>query len=264
MEIIWNIFVMKHNLDNESSVDEEKSFHEIQFVIKVDFILFFVTKNHSILVLGCRVTHPNLTFSKSFYRHRENVYYTCNNNSVPLLTNQKIRCLNGSLSEEPICQTSNYLHRTILPLINLSLVQCIVPHALFLQNIINTSIPSGTSIEHGSTFTYACLEDYQAIIESASVECLDDGRLSHQAQCIPRSCKEHPPTIADGRTIFHSTKHGTIARYRCFPGYRMENNHPGKLTCQFGQWLPKQPPRCLPSECLELDCRKRHTFHVRL
>ena len=60
--------------------------------------------------LGCHVDHPNLTFSKSFYRHRESVYYSCNNNSIPLLTKQKIRCLNGSLSEEPICQTSNYFH----------------------------------------------------------------------------------------------------------------------------------------------------------
>jgi hypothetical protein len=117
---------------------------------------------------------------------------------------------------------------------------------LFLQNIVNTTIPSGTLIERGSSFTYTCLEDYQPMIESALVECLDDGKLSHQAHCIPRSCKEHPPTISNGRTIFHSTKHGSIARYRCFPGYRIENNHPAKLTCQFGQWLPNQPPRCLP------------------
>jgi hypothetical protein len=121
---------------------------------------------------------------------------------------------------------------------------------LFLQNIVNTTISSGTLIEHGSSFSYTCLEDYQPIIESALVECLDDGKLSHQPHCIPRSCREHPPTIPNGRTIFHSTKHGSIARYRCFPGYRMENNHPAKLTCQFGQWLPNQPPRCLPSKSI--------------
>jgi hypothetical protein len=119
---------------------------------------------------------------------------------------------------------------------------------LFLQNIVNTTIPSGTLIERGSSFSYTCLEDYQPMVESATVECLDDGKLSHQAYCIPKGCKEHPPTINNGRTIFHSTKHGSVARYRCFPGYRMEQNHPAKLTCQFGQWLPSQPPRCLPSK----------------
>ncbi len=127
-------------------------------------------------------------------------------------------------------------------------VKCTVPHMLFLQNIVNTTIPSGTLIERGSSFSYTCLEDYQPMVESATVECLDDGKLSHQAYCIPKGCKEHPPTINNGRTIFHSTKHGSVARYRCFPGYRMEQNHPAKLTCQFGQWLPSQPPRCLPSK----------------
>jgi hypothetical protein len=55
---------------------------------------------------GCHVENENVTFSKSYYRHRENVYYTCNNNSVPLLANQTIRCINGNLSEQPICHTS--------------------------------------------------------------------------------------------------------------------------------------------------------------
>lgn len=146
-------------------------------------------------------------------------------------------------------QVTISIRDVLFELIFCCLVQCTIPHALFLQNIVNTSIPSGTLIERGSSFSYTCLEDYQPIIEPGNVECLDDGKFSHQAQCIPRSCKEHPPTIADGRTIFHSTRHDTIARYRCFPGYRMENNHPGKLTCQFGQWLPKQPPRCLPGKC---------------
>jgi hypothetical protein len=119
---------------------------------------------------------------------------------------------------------------------------------LFLHNIANTTVPSGKLIERGSSFSYTCIQDYQAVIDSSSVECLDNGQLSYQAHCVPISCKEHPPTITNSRTIFHSTKHGSIARYRCFPGYRIENNHLAKVTCQFGQWLPKQTPRCVPSK----------------
>ncbi len=68
-------------------------------------------QNHShmcefLIVLGCYVNNENITFSKQFYRHRENVYYTCNNNSFPLLINQTIRCINGNLSDQPICHTS--------------------------------------------------------------------------------------------------------------------------------------------------------------
>ena len=118
---------------------------------------------------------------------------------------------------------------------------------LFLRHIANTSRPSGTSIEPGVSFTYNCMSDYQPKIESGTVQCLTNGQLSHDIECIPISCKEHPPNIVNGRTIFHSTKHGSIAKYRCFPGYRMETNHLAKLTCQFGQWLPQQPPICLPS-----------------
>jgi hypothetical protein len=125
----------------------------------------------------------------------------------------------------------------------LFLVKCTVPHTLFLRNIINTTAPAGSLIEQGSSFSYTCLEDYQPINELGTVQCLDDGKLSHYAHCIPKSCKDHPPSITNGQTIFHSTKHASIARYR----YRIENNHLSKLTCQFGQWLPAKSPRCLPS-----------------
>jgi hypothetical protein len=188
--------------------------------------------------LGCRVKNGEITFSKTFYRHREKVHFTCNNNSLPLLNNQTIRCLNGSLSEAPVCYSNKSEQ---FP------TRCTVPHTLFLRNIANTSISSGTSIEIGSSFSYTCIQDYQPIFELALVECYIDGKLSHHAHCVPLSCKEHPPMIKNGRTIFRSTTHGSIARYRCFPGYRIENNNLAKLTCQFGLWLPKQPPRCLPS-----------------
>jgi len=65
---------------------------------------------HSIILfIGCRVNNETITFTKPFYRHRENVYYTCkNNNSVPL-TNKTIRCINGNLSEQAICHSSKYI-----------------------------------------------------------------------------------------------------------------------------------------------------------
>ncbi|CAF4216479.1 unnamed protein product [Rotaria socialis] len=181
----------------------------------------------------CHVNNENIQFSKTFYRHREKIAYTCPNNTLALSINETIRCINGNLSKQPICQS----------------IQCTVPHMLFLRNIINTTIPSGTLFELGTSFVYTCSEDYQPIIESARVECSDDGKLSHQPHCVPRQCKEHPPIITNGRTIFQSTRHGSIAKYRCFPGYRIDNNHLSKVTCQFGQWLPKQPPKCLPVFC---------------
>lgn len=131
---------------------------------------------------------------------------------------------------------------------NKFLVQCTVPRTFFLHNIINTSIPSGTLIDRDASFTYTCLDDYQSIVDMAIVRCLANGQLSHQAHCVPKSCHEHPPIILNGRRIFHSTKHGSIARYRCLPGYRIENTNLAKLTCQFGQWIPKQAPKCLPSK----------------
>jgi len=191
---------------------------------------------------GCRVEHGQVTFSKTFYRHREKVDFTCNdNNSLPLLHNETIHCINGTLSREPICHS--------IP------TMCIVPHTLFLRNIANTTIPSGTLMEIGSSFSYTCIQDHQPFNGSAIVECLKNGKLSHHAHCVPMACKEHPPAISNGRTIFHSTAHSSIARYRCFPGYKLENNNLAKLTCQFGLWLPKQPPRCLPSndECFILN-----------
>lgn len=101
-----------------------------------------------------------------------------------------------------------------------------------------------------------CIQGYQPVNESGVVRCLKHGQWSHHAHCVPKSCKKHPPTIDHGRSIFHSTMHGSIARYRCYPGYRLVNNHPTKLTCQFGVWLPAQPPRCLPSnEVLLLKTR---------
>lgn len=160
--------------------------------------------------------------------------FTCQNHSLPLINNRTIRCLNGNLSIEPICQK--------IP------IMCTVPHTLFLRNIDNTSIPSGTTFKIGSSFSYTCIQNYQPINNTALVECLDNGRLSQHAQCIPISCREHPPAINNGRTIFRSTTHGSIARYRCYPGYTLENNNLAILRCQFGLWLPKQPPRCLPSK----------------
>jgi len=103
-------------------------------------------------------------------------------------------------------------------------------------------------INYDTSFTYTCFDDYQSIVDVPVVRCLANGQLSHQAHCIPRSCHEHPPIILNGRRIFHSTKHGSIARYRCLPGYRIENMNLAKLTCQFGQWIPKQAPKCLPSK----------------
>ena len=174
-----------------------------------------------------------MTFSKTFYHHREKVHFTCNNNSLPLSNNKTIRCINGNLSRKPICQK--------IP------TMCTVPHTLFLRNIANTTLPSGTLFKFDSSFSYTCIQAYQPINESALVECLEDGKLSHHAHCIPLSCKEHPPIINNGRTIFRSTTHGSMARYRCYPGYKLDNNNLAKITCQYGLWLPKQQPKCLPS-----------------
>lgn len=195
-------------------------------------INFNKQKKSNKIFTGCHVQNKEIIFSKKFYRHREKVYFTCNNNSLPSTNNETIYCINGNLSVQPICQTISMI--------------CTVPHTLFLRNIANTTLPSGSSFEIGSSFSYTCIQDYQPINDSAIVQCLDNGKLSHHAQCIPISCKEHPPTINNGRTIFRSTIHGSVARYRCYPGYRMENNNLARLTCQFGLWLPK-PPRCLPS-----------------
>ncbi|CAF1280710.1 unnamed protein product [Adineta steineri] len=184
---------------------------------------------------GCRVKNEHVIYSKTFYRHREQVHFTCNNNSLPLLNNETIHCINGTLSKQPVC------HQI--------LIMCTVPHTLFLRNIVNTTIPSGTLFEIGTSFSYTCIQDHQPINSSAIVECLENGKLSHHAQCIPLSCKEHPPTIPNGRTIFRSTTHDSQARYRCFPGYKLEYNNLAKLTCQYGSWLPKELPRCLPVFC---------------
>ena len=190
-------------------------------------------EDHFIPSLGCRVQNDHVTFSKNFYRHRENVHFTCPNHSLPSLHNQTIYCINGNLSEQPICEEMPPM--------------CIVPHTLFLRNIVNTTISSGTSLTIGSSFSYQCIQDYQPVNDSGIVRCLPNGQFSHHAHCVPMSCKEHPPTIDHGRPVFRSTMHGSIAHYRCYPGYRLGNNHPTKLTCQFGVWLPSQSPRCLPS-----------------
>ncbi|CAF1283345.1 unnamed protein product [Adineta steineri] len=212
---------------------------------------------------GCRVKNEHVIYSKTFYRHKEQVHFTCNNNSLPLLNNETIHCINGTLSKQPVCHQIPI----ILPLLNNETIHCIngtlskqpvchqipimctVPHTLFLRNIVNTTIPSGTLFEIGTSFSYTCIQDHQPINSSAIVECLENGKLSHHAQCIPSSCKEHPPTIPNGRTIFRSTAHDSQARYRCFPGYKLEYNNLAKLTCQYGSWLPKELPRCLPVFC---------------
>ena len=148
--------------------------------------------------------------------------------------------------------SSNCYAGSLICVLCFDLALCTVPHMLFLRNIANTTLPSGTTFDSGSSFSYTCMQDYQPAVESASVQCDKHGQLSHEAQCTPISCKQHPPTIDNGRTIFHSTKHGSIAKYRCLPGYQMENNLLTKATCQFGQWLPKQPSKCLPSETANL------------
>ena len=60
------------------------------------------------LFLGCYVNNENIIFSKTFYYHREKVYYTCTNNTLPLSTNEVISCINGKLSKQPICHSSKF------------------------------------------------------------------------------------------------------------------------------------------------------------
>ena len=186
---------------------------------------------------GCRTKNGSVTFSKSFYRHREKIEFTCPTKINPLKTNNEtIICLNGSLSNEPQCPTDTEQN------------MCTVPHMLFLRHIANSTMPSGAMMGIGTSFSYTCAQDHQPAVDTAMVECLSDGTWSHHAQCVPISCRDHPPTVDHGRTMFRSTTHGSVARFRCFPGYQLESNHSAvKLTCQFGLWLPKQLPRCLPS-----------------
>lgn len=185
------------------------------------------------LIIDCRVENPDVIFSKRIYRHGEKVYFTCNNQNTSSLNNETIHCINGHLSKQPNCPQN--------------IIACTVPHTLFLRNIANTTLPSGTTFPVGSSFSYTCNQDYQPSNQSTVVECLENGKLSQHAHCVPISCKEHPPMIENGRTVYHSNTHGSIARYKCFPGYKFENNSLIKLTCQFGVWLPQQLPKCLPS-----------------
>ncbi|CAF0868249.1 unnamed protein product [Adineta ricciae] len=198
--------------------------------------------------IGCRVHNNEVLFSKRFYRHKEIVEYICKNNSSSPLNNETIRCINGTLSKQPTCRKVPSM--------------CTVPHILFLRNIATTTIPAGTLFQMGTSFSYTCSQDFQPVNESGMVECLEDGRLSHHARCVPKSCEEHPPSINNGRTIFHSTMHSSIAKYRCFPGYRLENHNFTTVTCQYGLWLPKELPKCLPIFCPNPGPLEHGTIYV--
>ena len=251
MEVTWSTSARIPSIATELRAGKGTFCHGCPCAIKVR-ILLDEKKHAHFNCTGCRVnSSSSVTYSKGFYRHREHVQYTCTNHSTSSSINESVRCLDGQLSKEPICHSSkrwatapNACHRSFSREI---LVTCAVPHMLFLRNIANTSLPSGALIDRDASFSYLCMQDYQPMMDSGVVVCLDNGQLSHQPHCTPISCREHPPSTMNGRTIFHSTKHGSLAKYRCFPGYRLENNHLAKLTCQFGQWLPKQPPKCLPS-----------------
>lgn len=70
--------------------------------------------------VGCYVNNENVIFSKNFYRHREPILYTCrDSNSLPLTANETIRCINGSLTEQPICQPSRIEFNTFFFKFNL-------------------------------------------------------------------------------------------------------------------------------------------------
>ena len=241
MVLPWNISAALHGSVNASSVGKEKFCRDHRDVSTVDrtFRLSPVRFSAS---AGCRVKNGTVSYSKPFYRHRERVEYTCSNRTdeFALMINSTLRCFNGNLTGEPSCPASI---RT----------SCIVPPMLFLRNIANTSIPSGTSVDLGSSFTYQCMPDHPPAMDSALAESQIDGKWSHYAQCHPIACKEHPPSIDHGRMIFRSTVHGSIARYRCFPGYQIDLNSTLRLTCQYGQWTPKALPRCLPSKKAMVD-----------
>ncbi|CAF1266773.1 unnamed protein product, partial [Didymodactylos carnosus] len=112
------------------------------------------------------------------------------------------------------------------------------------------------SVPHHERVSYSCNDNFSVPQTNVSIICIN-GHLSDRPTCTrSASCKEHPPAIWNGRAVFRSTYHGSVARYRCFPGYRIENNY-HKLTCHHGKWTPSRPPRCLPKAGL-------HSIHIDL
>lgn len=100
----------------------------------------------------------------------------------------------------------------------------------------------------GGQVFYTCFPGYRIVGGDLTRTCLSNGTLSGSAPtCLAVECDRASEVISNGRMIGSSFTFGSIIRYVCVEGYRMEGS-PARECQASGQWNATIPS-CVVVEC---------------
>ena len=119
--------------------------------------------------------------------------------------------------------------------------QCLEVKCLNPPSITNGNVKFDETLTIGSNATYTCDEGF-TLDGSPTIECNEYGRWADPPQCLPPPPCGNPPKIMFGEVSYDSDTVGSLATYKCFPGYG--RNGPETIKCRsVGQW--GSPPECI-------------------
>ncbi|XP_061166124.1 sushi, von Willebrand factor type A, EGF and pentraxin domain-containing protein 1-like [Saccostrea echinata] len=102
-----------------------------------------------------------------------------------------------------------------------------------------------------SSVTYTCKTGYELVGETDILECVEDGTWDPlPPECVPVECGD-PGLIANGDVLAPMYTFGSLASYRCNPGYFLSGNNTRK--CESDKEWSGEAPTCSPVSCGQTD-----------
>ncbi|KAI0979658.1 hypothetical protein GJ496_003955 [Pomphorhynchus laevis] len=98
----------------------------------------------------------------------------------------------------------------------------------------------------GALITVQCADKIFHII------CATDKQWYPRLPLCKVSCNDYPPRISNGIALYFDRSNGSIATYKCFPGFVLDWSTfwpKTQMQCINSKWVPSQSPKCLPVYC---------------
>ncbi|KAM7543239.1 hypothetical protein Aperf_G00000010189 [Anoplocephala perfoliata] len=177
------------------------------------------------------ISNAAIKFSSTTYNSK--AYFSCDAGTKASVETSELTCgrIGNKTAWLPHPYPSCFKHCSVPSILNAN-ISSLDAKGKSSDNVI----AMGTLLEHGVSIAVNCQAGYSLTDVSnksiagpfATMSCTD-GAWNGKLECQPARCSTRPPNIPNALARFYGLHHGSMVRYQCFPGYKLDTNRTAEL-----------------------------------